>query len=83
MARKLLLPRTVRRAGNRLFPDGYYSPDYTPAVESGTTLILTHNNLTQPRVADIHDACRCTISHRASTCRRTNVRRLRMASVPR
>jgi len=63
MARKLLLPRTVRRAGNRLFPDGYYSPDYTPAVESGTTLILTHNNLTQPKVADIHATGR-TRSHR-------------------
>ena len=81
MARKLLLPEPFDGAGNRLF--GRCGPDYTPAVESGTTLILTHNNLTQPKVADIHDACRCTIFHRASTCRRTNVRRPRMASVPR
>ncbi len=34
------------------FPAGYYSPDNTPAVEGGTTLILTHTDQTQPNVAD-------------------------------
>ena len=34
------------------FPAGYYSPESTPAVEGGNTLILTHTNRTQPAVAD-------------------------------
>jgi hypothetical protein len=34
-------------------PAGYYSPSANPAVEGGTTLILTHTNLTQPKVADV------------------------------
>jgi len=34
------------------FPAGYYSPESTPAVEGGNTLILTHTNRTQPNVAD-------------------------------
>ena len=35
------------------FPAGYYSPDYTPAVEGGTTLILAHTDRRQPNVADV------------------------------
>jgi hypothetical protein len=35
------------------FPAGYYSPEATPAIEGGNTLILTHANRTQPNVADI------------------------------
>ena len=35
------------------FPAGYYSPDSTPGVAPGTTLILTHTNRTQPKVADV------------------------------
>jgi hypothetical protein len=35
------------------FPAGYYSPDSTPAIEGGSTLILTHTNRTQPKVADV------------------------------
>jgi hypothetical protein len=35
------------------FPAGYYSPDVTPSVEGGNTLILTHTNRTQPKVADV------------------------------
>ena len=35
------------------FPAGYYSPDSTPAIEGGTTLILTHTNRAQPKVADV------------------------------
>jgi hypothetical protein len=35
------------------FPAGYYSPESSPAVEGGTTLILTHTNRTQPKVADV------------------------------
>lgn len=34
------------------FPAGYYSPDSTPAVEGGKTLILTHADRKQPNVAD-------------------------------
>ena len=34
------------------FPAGYYSPDTTPAVEGGNTLILTHADRKQPKVAD-------------------------------
>jgi hypothetical protein len=34
------------------FPAGYYSPEYTPAVEGGNTLILTHAARTQSSVAD-------------------------------
>ena len=34
------------------FPAGYYSPETTPAVEGGNTLILTHADRKQPRVAD-------------------------------
>jgi hypothetical protein len=34
------------------FPAGYYSPDNTPAVDGGNTLILTHTDRTQPNVAD-------------------------------
>jgi hypothetical protein len=35
------------------FPAGYYSPDSMPAIEGDTTLILTHTNRTQPKVADV------------------------------
>jgi hypothetical protein len=35
------------------FPAGYYSPEYTPSVNAGTTLILTHTTRTQPKVADV------------------------------
>jgi hypothetical protein len=34
------------------FPAGYYSPESTPAVDGGTTLILAHTSRTQPKVAD-------------------------------
>jgi hypothetical protein len=34
------------------FPAGYYTPETTPAVEGGNTLILTHADRKQPRVAD-------------------------------
>ena len=34
------------------FPAGYYSPEFTPAVDGGTTLLLAHTNRTQPNVAD-------------------------------
>jgi hypothetical protein len=35
------------------YPAGYYSPESTPAVKGGNTLILTHTNRTQPKVADV------------------------------
>ena len=35
------------------FPAGYYSPESTPAIEGGSTLILTHTNRTQPKVAEV------------------------------
>jgi hypothetical protein len=35
------------------FPAGYYSPDATPSVTGGNTLILTHANRMQPTVADV------------------------------
>ena len=35
------------------FPAGYYSPETTPFVEPRTTLILTHANRKQPKVADV------------------------------
>ena len=35
------------------FPSGYYSPESTPAVEGGNTLILTHTTRTQSNVADV------------------------------
>jgi hypothetical protein len=34
------------------FPAGYYSPGASPAIEGRNTLILTHKNVTQPKVAD-------------------------------
>ena len=34
-------------------PAGYYSPASTPAIEGGRTLILTHADRTQPKVADV------------------------------
>jgi hypothetical protein len=34
------------------FPAGYYSPENTPAIEGGNTLILTHTNRRNPNVAD-------------------------------
>ena len=33
-------------------PAGYYSPESTPVVDSGTTLLLTHSDRKQPKVAD-------------------------------
>jgi hypothetical protein len=33
------------------FPAGYYAPGVTPATEGGSTLILTHTNRVQPKVA--------------------------------
>ena len=35
------------------FPAGYYSPENTPNVNSGNTLILTHTDRRQPTVADV------------------------------
>ena len=35
------------------FPAGYYSPESTPVVDGGNTLILTHTTRTQPKVADV------------------------------
>src|SRR5690242_6679777 len=35
------------------FPAGYYSPEATPDVNTGTTLILTHTDRMQPKVADV------------------------------
>ena len=35
------------------FPAGYFSPESMPAIEGGSTLILTHTNRTQPKVADV------------------------------
>lgn len=35
------------------FPAGYYSPDATPAVTGGTTLLLTHTNHVLPAVAAV------------------------------
>jgi len=34
------------------FPAGYYSPESTPLVEGGNTLLLTHTDRTQSKVAD-------------------------------
>ena len=34
-------------------PAGYYSPESAPVVEGTSTLILTHTNRLQPRVADV------------------------------
>jgi hypothetical protein len=33
-------------------PAGYYSPESTPEVDGGNTLILTHTNRTRPNVSD-------------------------------
>jgi hypothetical protein len=33
------------------FPAGYYSPGVTPRIEGGNTLMLTHTNHVQPKVA--------------------------------
>ena len=35
------------------FPAGYYSPDNTPGVDAGNTLILAHTDRRQPKVADV------------------------------
>lgn len=35
------------------FPAGYYSPEYTPSTSARTTLILTHADRRQPKVADV------------------------------
>src|SRR5215470_9279847 len=35
------------------FPAGYYSPQSTPAGNSGSTLLLTHSERTQANVADV------------------------------
>jgi hypothetical protein len=35
------------------FPAGYYSPDSTPDVNGGNTLILSHTDRMQPKVADV------------------------------
>jgi hypothetical protein len=35
------------------FPAGYYSPEHTPAVDGVNTLILTHTERRQPKVADV------------------------------
>jgi hypothetical protein len=34
------------------FPAGYYSPEFTPAAENATTLLLTHTNHVAPAVTD-------------------------------
>jgi hypothetical protein len=34
------------------FPAGYYSPEATPAIQAGKTLVLTHINHSRPNVAD-------------------------------
>ena len=35
------------------FPAGYFSPESTPNANSGNTLILTHTDRMQPKVADV------------------------------
>ena len=35
------------------FPAGYYSPEYTPSTAPRTTLILSHDERMQPKVADV------------------------------
>jgi hypothetical protein len=35
------------------FPAGYYSPESTPGIKGGNTLILTHTNRTQATVAEV------------------------------
>ena len=35
------------------FPAGYYSPESVPAFDGASTLLLTHTNRTQPKVADV------------------------------
>ena len=35
------------------FPAGYYAPDSTPEVEGGNTLLLTHTDRMQTKVADV------------------------------
>jgi hypothetical protein len=35
------------------FPAGYYSPEYTPSTAPPTTLILSHAERMQPKVADV------------------------------
>ncbi|HVQ15432.1 MAG TPA: aryl-sulfate sulfotransferase, partial [Vicinamibacterales bacterium] len=35
------------------FPAGYYSPEYTPAADGVNTLILTHTDRMQAKVADV------------------------------
>jgi hypothetical protein len=35
------------------FPAGYYAPDSAPAVEGGNTLLLTHTDRMQAKVADV------------------------------
>jgi hypothetical protein len=35
------------------FPAGYYSPENTPAIEGGNTLILAHTDRKQPAVAEV------------------------------
>jgi hypothetical protein len=35
------------------FPAGYYSPESTPAFNGASTLVLTHTNRNQPKVADV------------------------------
>ena len=35
------------------FPAGYYSPESTPGIKGGNTLILTHTNRVQPKVSDV------------------------------
>ena len=34
------------------YPAGYYSPNATPSIEGGTTLVLTHVNHSRPDIAD-------------------------------
>ena len=35
------------------FPAGYYSPDYTPQLSGGRTLLLTHTTHRDPKIADV------------------------------
>jgi Arylsulfotransferase (ASST) len=35
------------------FPAGYYSPESSPGIKGGNTLILTHTDRKQPKVADV------------------------------
>ena len=35
------------------FPAGYYSPDFTPSMDGGSTLILAHSSISDETIADV------------------------------